>query len=180
MTDNAPDEDVVGTVAQPATTSDAEHDLGYYIHRNGSASMLDGAHDASPIHELFEGIDAQAEIGTLLAMLDRDGSAETRAALQSEHARQAQAFAGHWFQRIDFPSLAFSSTLDHATAFIDEGGTNTLGRRLDSTQASPAPASEAGSTSSRGSRISAGSRCSRLAAPTGSSRSASRRWARRG
>lgn len=107
-----------------------------YIHRNGSASMREGAHDASPVHDIFDGIDVHGEIKKLLAMFDRDNSPETRAALQSEPAQQAKAFAGHWFQRIDFPSLAFSSTSDHATAFIDEGGINTLGKRLTSTQAS--------------------------------------------
>jgi 2-polyprenyl-3-methyl-5-hydroxy-6-metoxy-1,4-benzoquinol methylase len=121
--------------AKADAASQATEDLGY-IHRTASASMKDGAHDASQVHDIFEGIDVQGEIQKLLAMFDRDNSPETRAALQSEQARQAKAFAGHWFQRIDFPSLAFSSTSDHATAFIDEGGINTLGRRLTSKQAS--------------------------------------------
>jgi len=126
------------TVAQSAK-ADAESQvtegLGY-IHRNGSASMRDGEHEASPVHDIFEGIGVQGEIKKLLAMFDRDNSPETRAALQSERARQAKAFAGHWFQRIDFPALGFSSTSDHGSAFIDEGGINTLGRRLTSEQAS--------------------------------------------
>jgi len=125
----------VAESAKADAASQATEDLGY-INRAGSASMKDGAHAASQVHDIFDTIDVQEEIKKLLVMLDRDNSLETRAALQSEQAQQAKAFAGHWFQRIDFPALAFSSTSDHATAFIDEGGLNTLGRRLSSTQAS--------------------------------------------
>lgn len=107
-----------------------------YINRQGSAAMRPDANDASPVNDIFEGIDLDGEIKTLLEMLGRDDSPEVRAALQTAEAAKARSFAGQWFQRIDFPRHGFASTSERSNAWVDEGGVNTLGRRLTAEQAS--------------------------------------------
>jgi SAM-dependent methyltransferase len=92
--------------------------------------------DQSPAIDLFDGIDVDGEIAKLMRILEDDSSPATTAALQTQTAADVKKFGGHWFQRIDYPHLGFSSTSDHSNAYIDEGGLNTLGGRLASHHAS--------------------------------------------
>ena len=91
---------------------------------------------ASPVRELYTAESAKAMVAKVRAALARDSSPETLAALNSELARGIESFWGYWFQRIEFPAQHISSTSNHKLANLDEGGLNTLERRLTSDEAS--------------------------------------------
>lgn len=105
--------------------------LGWRHSGSGGESLAD-----SPVRPLYEGDELERSIAELKSMLAADSSPETRAELNSDLAREIQQFRGDWFQRIDFPGHALTSTSDHRWAYLDEGGLNTLGGRLSSDEAS--------------------------------------------
>jgi len=55
--------------------------------------------------------------------------------LESAVADGIRRFQGKWFQRIDFPDHGISSVSDRSWVTFDEGGVNTLGRKLTSEEA---------------------------------------------
>ncbi|MBD2103185.1 bifunctional 2-polyprenyl-6-hydroxyphenol methylase/3-demethylubiquinol 3-O-methyltransferase UbiG [Leptolyngbya sp. FACHB-261] len=75
-------------------------------------------------------------VAELRKMLQNDGSPEVQSALKGNVAKGIQDFGGNWFQRIDYPAHNITSTSNHDWAYIDEGGLNTLGKRLTSREAS--------------------------------------------
>lgn len=85
---------------------------------------------------LYEDDQIDRAIVELLAMLERDGSAPYQAALTSDTARGIRQFSGHWFQRIDYPEKHLASTTERGLVCYDEGGLNTLNKRLTSDEAS--------------------------------------------
>jgi len=89
----------------------------------------------SPILPLYSQGQLDAAIAQLRRMIEIDARPETKAALNSDIAAKIRGFAGHWFQRIDYPDHRLTSTSDHNLAHFDEGGLNTLGRRLTSEEA---------------------------------------------
>ncbi len=92
-------------------------------------------HVDSPILPLCSEEQIERAVSELRKMLAEDDSPERKQALKGEIAKGFESF-GHWFQRIDFPEHNITSTSDHARAYIDEGGLNTLGKKLSSTEAS--------------------------------------------
>ena len=90
----------------------------------------------SPVRPLYKDDELERDIAELRRMLAADASPETKAALQSDLARGIEAFRDAWFQRIDFPGQALTSTSDHRWAHLDQGGLNTLGGRLTGDEAS--------------------------------------------
>jgi len=74
-------------------------------------------------------------LADLRDMLRRDRGAYGPRARSSPLASGIDAFAGHWFQRIEFPGDGLSTTSDRSWGVFDEGGVNTLGRSLTSEDA---------------------------------------------
>jgi SAM-dependent methyltransferase len=92
---------------------------------------------ASPVLPLYTEARALEMVKQLRAMLARDGSPETIAALNSDLARGIEQFWGFWFQRIAYPGQHLTSTSNHSWSNIDEAGLlNTLGGRLTAHEAS--------------------------------------------
>ena len=119
--------------------ADRVEDQGHYTHRLGSVNGV--GNDENPLHEssifpLFTERGLEDAIRELREMLDEDKSNQTQEALKGAIAQQIGAFAGDWFQRIDYPKHHITSTSNHDWAWIDEGGLNTLGKRLTSEEAS--------------------------------------------
>jgi 2-polyprenyl-3-methyl-5-hydroxy-6-metoxy-1,4-benzoquinol methylase len=90
----------------------------------------------SRVLPLYSDEQIEAAVAQLKSMLEADAQPETQAALKSRIAQKIRDFAGHWFQRIDYPEHRLTSTSDHSLAYVDEGGINTLGKRLASEEAS--------------------------------------------
>jgi 2-polyprenyl-3-methyl-5-hydroxy-6-metoxy-1,4-benzoquinol methylase len=108
-----------------------EIDLGTYKVQYGSRQQSEAM-----FIPLYSEEQIKKAIAELRDMLQEDASPETQAALQGETAQQIERFKGHWFQRIDYPGHHVTSTSNPSLAYIDEGGLNTLGRRLTGEEAS--------------------------------------------
>jgi len=85
---------------------------------------------------MFTDKQLESTVNDLRGMLEEDESVRTQEALKGEVAKKIQFFSGNWFQRIDYPNYHITSTSNHKWAWIDEGGLNTLGKRLSSREAS--------------------------------------------
>lgn len=122
------------TPAAPA----AAYDFGSYTVHMGTDGSAEGADPfaQSPVRPLYTPKQMMVAVEELRRMLAEDASPRTVAALQSEVAKEIERFRGHWFQRIAYPAHHLTSTSDHSWAYIDEGGLNTLGKRLSSEEAS--------------------------------------------
>jgi SAM-dependent methyltransferase len=107
--------------------------VGNYTHYAG-AMPVSPAGGQSPIQPLYTEAQIHAAIRELRAMLARDESPETKAALQTPFATKVRSFAP-WYQRIDFPKHGLASTSDPNTAYMDEGSYNRLRQRLTSPEA---------------------------------------------
>jgi SAM-dependent methyltransferase len=120
-----------------------DEDQGNYLHRSG---VRDPGGSEDPFHDsavvpMFTDEQLESAVTELRCMLEEDQSVRTQEALKGEMARQIQSVAqsfpnGHWFQRIDYPGHHITSTSNHEWAHIDEGGLNTLGKRLSGREAS--------------------------------------------
>jgi len=93
-------------------------------------------HGDSPILPLYSERQIERAVSDLRRMLAKDDSPECKKALESEIAEGIRSFIGYWFQRIDYPEHNITSTSDHRSVYVDEGGLNTLGNRLTSQEAS--------------------------------------------
>jgi hypothetical protein len=108
-------------------------DCGDYVVAQGR-DIEDGTIATSP---LFNEETMAGTLAELRAMLARDEElkASGRVPVSGPMVEGLQAFAGHWFQRTDFPEHNLSSVFDRRWPLFDEGGVNTLGRRLTSEEA---------------------------------------------
>ncbi|MBD1889616.1 class I SAM-dependent methyltransferase [Coleofasciculus sp. FACHB-SPT9] len=115
-----------------------ELDFGNYIHRTGAVNTSNQSEpfEDSPVIPLFSEEKLEEAVVTLRKILEKDDFPQTKEALKGEIARRIQSFCPHWFQRIDYPNHNITSTSNHNWAFIDEGGVNTLGKKLTSQEAS--------------------------------------------
>ncbi|MBM3785043.1 MAG: DUF1698 domain-containing protein [Acidobacteria bacterium] len=104
-------------------------DCGDYLVAQGR-NLVEGSISTQP---LFTDESLRDTIHELRAMLEKDGHAWKN--LESPEATRIHEFAGVWFQRLDFPALGLSTVMDRRWPWFDEGGVNTLGRRLTSEEA---------------------------------------------
>jgi hypothetical protein len=105
-----------------------------YLYRSGADSP--NMSNAGRVSPLYEPDQLNRAIGELREMLRIDQRPERLAARTGPVADGIRRFGGHWFQRIDFPEHSITSTSDPSWAWHDEGGLNTLGKRLTSLEAS--------------------------------------------
>ncbi|MBD1914963.1 MULTISPECIES: methyltransferase domain-containing protein [Cyanophyceae] len=118
------------------TLSSDKVNLGAYTHRKGSIDTDDDPFRESSVMPLFNEDFLDQAVIELRKMLAQDKSSETQIALTGEIAQKIESFYPHWFQRVDYPNHHLTSTSNHSIAYIDEGGLNTLGKRLTSKEAS--------------------------------------------
>jgi SAM-dependent methyltransferase len=109
-------------------------DFENYQYRAGASSSLMSGRGG--VHPLCAPGQIDAAVPKLRAMLERDKTPAYQRALKGRIAEEMQRFGGHWFQRIDFADHSTTSTSNPAWAWHDEGGLNTLGKRLTSLEAS--------------------------------------------
>ena len=112
----------------------SEIKVGSYVHYIGKMPEFeaDGKLRELPLYMPAQMDSAVRDLRTILAA---DETPECRAALATPFGESLRAFAGGWFQRIEYPKHGISSTSDHGLAYIDEGSFNTLGQRLTSREA---------------------------------------------
>lgn len=118
------------------TLSSDKVNLGTYTHREGAVDKDDDPFRESLVMPLFNDEQLDQAVTELRKTLEQDESSETKIALTGEISQKIESFYPHWFQRIDYPNYHLTSTSNHAMAYIDEGGLNTLGKRLTSEEAS--------------------------------------------
>lgn len=81
--------------------------------------------------------DAQLDeaIVELREMLKADEVTNAKDPVDKAICEKIESFYPHWFQRIDYPNYCTTSTSNHRLVYFDEGGLNTLGKRLTSEEA---------------------------------------------